>query len=176
MKFAAIWPRAWIDLIVVADASVKPFGKLGIDAMAIEWADGLAGLNGDDIKRGIEHCRREMPWPPTIAEFRKACLGGATAEQRAFAARAEQEKLTLPSKTWAETKEAGAIKAQATKAIAKQGKPMRTQRNINNGTWTREMEAVIRRDMGLLGIKYEEIDWPCDQVNTEGSRHVREYN
>lgn len=111
LKFAGIWPRAWADTIAIADNASAPLGVRGIDAMADEWAEGLKRLTGEDIKRGIDHCRQEMPWPPAIAEFRKACLCGSTVEQRAFAARAEREQLALPSRTWAERKSDGAKSA-----------------------------------------------------------------
>ena len=40
-----------------------------------EWSEGLYGLEADQIKRGIEGCRRNLKWPPSIAEFREQCTG-----------------------------------------------------------------------------------------------------
>ena len=46
----------------------------GIEEVAVqEWADGLAGLSGEQIKRGLITWRE--PWPPSLPEFRAACLG-----------------------------------------------------------------------------------------------------
>lgn len=39
------------------------------DAAMAEWAQALAGLSGDQIRRGIERCRVECEWPPSIAKF-----------------------------------------------------------------------------------------------------------
>lgn len=36
-----------------------------------EWGKGLAGLTGEQIGAGLDRCRRETEWPPTIAQFRK---------------------------------------------------------------------------------------------------------
>lgn len=34
-----------------------------------EWGLGLYGLTGDQIANGIDRCRKECKWPPSIAEF-----------------------------------------------------------------------------------------------------------
>lgn len=84
--------------------------------MANEWAEGLAGMSGDQIKQAIDHCRATMKWSPTIAEFREASMRGETAEQRAQRARlknADTERLALPSRTWAEQRADGARQALA---------------------------------------------------------------
>ena len=36
------------------------------------WAKELAGLTGEDIRRGLEAWQGD--WPPNAKEFRKACL------------------------------------------------------------------------------------------------------
>lgn len=38
-----------------------------------EWVAGLKGFDVEQIKRGIEVCRNEHAWPPSISEFRDAC-------------------------------------------------------------------------------------------------------
>ena len=38
-----------------------------------EWAEGLAGLNGQQIKIGIDTF--DGDWPPSLNEFKKACRG-----------------------------------------------------------------------------------------------------
>ena len=46
----------------------------GIEETAIsEWSQRLAGLTGDQIKRGLDIWSGE--WPPSADEFRAACLG-----------------------------------------------------------------------------------------------------
>ncbi len=35
-----------------------------------EWAEGLFDLSGQQISLGIDRCRKEKSWPPSIAEFR----------------------------------------------------------------------------------------------------------
>ena len=37
-----------------------------------EWAEGLAGLTNEEIKTGLD--RWDGDWPPSLPEFRKACL------------------------------------------------------------------------------------------------------
>lgn len=37
------------------------------------WADALAGLNGEQLKFGIDRVAKNNPWPPTTSEFRQAC-------------------------------------------------------------------------------------------------------
>lgn len=39
------------------------------------WAEGFAedGLTMAEIKRGLDECRRTLDWPPSFAEFVKAC-------------------------------------------------------------------------------------------------------
>lgn len=44
-----------------------------------EWGNVLAGLSGDDIKRGLNNLLTDWPpkdredWPPTAYEFRELC-------------------------------------------------------------------------------------------------------
>jgi hypothetical protein len=46
----------------------------GIEEFALmEWAGGLSGLTGEEIKRGFDTW--EEDWPPSLSEFRNACLG-----------------------------------------------------------------------------------------------------
>jgi len=46
----------------------------GIEETAVaEWADGLAGITAEQIKRGLDTW--DDPWPPSLPEFRAACLG-----------------------------------------------------------------------------------------------------
>lgn len=44
----------------------------GIEETAVaEWADGLAGLTGEQIAQGLRTWRDD--WPPSLPEFRVAC-------------------------------------------------------------------------------------------------------
>ena len=36
-----------------------------------EWGEGLAGLEGTDVKRGLDSWQGE--WPPSLVEFKNAC-------------------------------------------------------------------------------------------------------
>lgn len=46
----------------------------GIEKIAInEWSQGLAGVTGDEIKKGLDSLSGE--WPPSLPEFLKACKG-----------------------------------------------------------------------------------------------------
>ncbi len=81
-RFATIWPRAWGETTKLASH----------DDLIAEWAKGIDGLSGEEIRHGIDHCRAHSTWPPSIAEFRTACRGGANAEQRAYAARAREDQ------------------------------------------------------------------------------------
>jgi len=136
----------------------------GLAMFETEWAEGLAGLSGDDIRCGIAWVRDNSDWPPSISEFRSACQAGMTAEQRAFAARlseAESDRLALPSVTRAEQLAEGAKKARAMRKETAQ--PMavaRSQENIRRGRWTPEMEDGYRRSMQHLGLRYVEPEWP----------------
>jgi len=45
----------------------------GLEEMAVkEWAEGLAGLTGAQIKKGLDTWKE--PWPPSLPEFMEACL------------------------------------------------------------------------------------------------------
>jgi len=41
-----------------------------------EWRAGLAGVTGEQIRHGLETWQE--PWPPSLPEFRHACLGQST--------------------------------------------------------------------------------------------------
>lgn len=44
-----------------------------IDDWCEVWAEALAGLEGEQIKAGLEYSRDHHNWPPTCAEFKAAC-------------------------------------------------------------------------------------------------------
>jgi len=53
----------------------------GIEDVATqEWANGMAGITGEQIKNGLASCAKralyqgDKDWPPTLAEFRSMCI------------------------------------------------------------------------------------------------------
>lgn len=75
------------------------------EALRSTWGEAIAGWSKADAKRALDHCTQTMPWPPALPDFLAAKRAGMTDEQRAFFARADSEQLSLPSRTWAETRE-----------------------------------------------------------------------
>ena len=62
--------------------------------MAIqEWSNGLSGMTGNDIARGLEGWQEE--WPPSLPEYRQACMGGNW-QQRGGAYKKFQKALPKP--------------------------------------------------------------------------------
>jgi hypothetical protein len=48
----------------------------GIEEIAVnEWAEGLSGVTGEQIKRGLSEWAEA--WPPSMGEFKAACTGKA---------------------------------------------------------------------------------------------------
>lgn len=58
-----------------------------MDEWASLWAEGLSGLDGEQIKFGLSYVATKHEWPPTMAEFRACCE-----------ARPKPEPLRLPVK------------------------------------------------------------------------------
>ena len=59
-KFQARYGTKWVACIE------------GIEKEAIkEWAEGLGGYTGEQIKKGLDSLNNE--WPPSLPEFQKAC-------------------------------------------------------------------------------------------------------
>ena len=38
-----------------------------------EWSEGMADIDPEHIKEGLNYCRLNLEWPPSIAEFRRIC-------------------------------------------------------------------------------------------------------
>jgi hypothetical protein len=125
----------------------------GVDVMKNEWALGLSGLTGEQIKAAIEHHRTRSTWPPSISEFRAAAKGHASAEQIAY-----QRAEALPADTRAEQLAKGA--AEAAKLRDREHSPTRTLKNIERGIWTRDHERHYAKSAGILGLKLEPVQWP----------------
>lgn len=44
-----------------------------IDEWCEVWAEALSGMEGEQIKAGLNYSRDHYEWPPTCAEFKAAC-------------------------------------------------------------------------------------------------------
>jgi hypothetical protein len=84
-----------------------------IDNWRLAWAEGFVeeGVTMAEIKRGLSECRRMFDWPPSFAEFLKACRPAMDYE-RAFMEAVEQmrrreageDRWSMPAVYWAATK------------------------------------------------------------------------
>lgn len=73
-RFRAIYGRRFDDLYVDADI---------IEEAKREWAEALgASMSGERIKIGIDKCKRELAWPPSIAEFMERAKSPAAAHRQ----------------------------------------------------------------------------------------------
>ena len=66
IRFGAIWGNKWKAQF--SDAAT-------IEIIESEWSQGLAGLSDAAIMNGIAISRGALEWPPSIAEFKRLCLG-----------------------------------------------------------------------------------------------------
>ena len=60
MRFQAIWGYKWTNSLSNNEA---------IAIAQAEWGQALSHLSGEEIKKGIEHCRANFKYPPSITEF-----------------------------------------------------------------------------------------------------------
>lgn len=67
-----------------------------IRATKQEWAEGLSGMTGDQIKKALDKCRKEFAWAPSIAEFRLAGIGGNNLPEQNTAAYRAFKRLPIP--------------------------------------------------------------------------------
>jgi hypothetical protein len=139
-----------------------------MDMLRAEWAKGIEGLSGEEIKTGIEFCRSQATWPLSIAEFRTACRGGANAEQRAYAARVQDDQegvKALRHGTWGDTADVVAAHVQQAREALGSRRVTRCLRDAAAGRWTREMETAFMANVHALGLRFSTIDWDdlkCD--------------
>lgn len=148
-RFAVIWPKSWADSLAGLD----------VDMLRSEWAKGISGLTGEEIKAGIDHCRSHCVWPPSIAEFRQACKGGANAEQRAYAARSMDDRPAIKHGTHGDVAEVVAEHVESVKAKLDRKPAYRSVTDIASGKWTRGMEANFLHHAMILGRKVRPIEW-----------------
>jgi len=98
--FVAIWPKAWADVVSSTDERLL-FG---------EWSRAIRGMSKEQLRRGVDACRDNCTWPPSMAEFRQMATGQGNREQRALYGRIhaeDAERKALPAKTWADQREIG---------------------------------------------------------------------
>lgn len=94
---------------------------------AREWSEGLAGFTPDQIKRGL--AAWDGDWPPSLPEFKKACLGADECwEHRGEAYRPFRRALPAP-------------KAKAEVAAEHLAK-MRRKRPLSEDETVEAMEAI----------------------------------
>lgn len=79
------WPNHWLPkpwaVALHRKLSLAYLGKFAnsfpdqetIDEWVVMWAEGLAGMDGEQIKHGLLYCQRNHEWPPTMGEFIAAC-------------------------------------------------------------------------------------------------------
>ncbi len=107
-KFSVIWPAKWADIV----------GTLDRELLMSEWGEGLAGMTAEQIKAALEHCRADMEWPPSIAEFKKAGRQDSAPYYGQQGILPDEEKALqlLAGETWQETRERGKQKLADLKA------------------------------------------------------------
>ena len=67
----------------------------GLEELAvIEWSEGLAGLTGEQIKKGLTTWASE--WPPSLPEFRAACEGSEDWQHKGAAYVESRKALPAP--------------------------------------------------------------------------------
>ena len=77
LRFTAIWGKKWSDQV--------PNDEL-LSMALHDWGTGLYGMPGEHIKFAIEHCKKTLIWPPSLAEFIKACNKNANNKEIFFVA------------------------------------------------------------------------------------------
>ena len=96
-----------------------------IDNWSVSWAEAFEdeGIKPEDIKAGLKACRNRFDWPPSCAEFIKACkpqekeITALTAYYEAVAGLMERDlgrmgKWSHPAIFWASSKMAFDLKSQ----------------------------------------------------------------
>ena len=68
----ALWVRM---RHIYGERWTRSYGDDPAHGAGLTWAQGLAGLSGDELACGLNRCVSSAePWPPTLPEFRALCL------------------------------------------------------------------------------------------------------
>lgn len=97
-----------------------------IEEWQVVWAEGLAGLTGDQIAFGLSLVTKELPWPPTIAEFR---------ERAEALPKPIQRQLPLPTK----------VKSEYAEECMKVVREMFETKRKPGNWWAHEVLAKVAR-------------------------------
>jgi len=63
-RFNVIWMKKFTDFFVSDDLS---------NAWIEEWGESIQRYNSETVKKAINHCKLNMKWPPSLAEFIEVC-------------------------------------------------------------------------------------------------------
>lgn len=72
-------PLSWIDALFLKFESfygasfAHKWKGANVDAVKLEWAEGLGRFNGETIKRALYFLRENNPHPPSLPEFILIC-------------------------------------------------------------------------------------------------------
>ena len=99
-------PIAWIEKLFGRFSAMYGNNFMdmcrGMDLQSVKgaWAEDLAGYTGEEIKRGVEWCKRQA-WPPSLPEFLSACRPPIEHERAYHEAVEQMRKRTRDgSDTW----------------------------------------------------------------------------
>jgi len=123
-----------------------------IDNWMEAWAEAFEdeGITPDEVKAGLRACRKLYDWPPSVAEFVKACrpaIDPNVAYQEAVAGvnardRGEMGKWSHPAIFWAASCMAYDLKHQAAAAI-KQRWQTALQAEMSKGEWSEILMPML---------------------------------
>jgi hypothetical protein len=95
------WPKHWLpkpwvlalhkkfSLLYLAKFANSFPDQETVNEWSSLWAEGLAGIDGEQVKFGLSYCAQKHEWPPTVAEFRACC----EARPRAIASLPRQARI-----------------------------------------------------------------------------------
>lgn len=68
-RFAAMYGKHWFD----------QWAQTPMDDVKAVWAEDLAGMSGEQIRKALDHCKANNKFPPTCPEFAGLCKAFAPA-------------------------------------------------------------------------------------------------
>lgn len=63
LRFGAMYGKHWIDL----------WNDVPMESVKAVWAEDLAGVTADQIRKALDHCKVGQKFPPTCPEFVAMC-------------------------------------------------------------------------------------------------------